>query len=107
MSPDPRQVLRALNLPETQSTILEGVHEASRKELKWLLRRTADSIEVALRRRRTQDCASALLPGLPIISHHCLLILGPTRTVAGDAAARTQDHASALLPCVPPHTTVS
>ena len=40
----------------------------------WRRRQT----EVKLRRRPTQDCASALLPGVPITSHHCLLILGPS-----------------------------
>ena len=41
-------------------------------ELRWF-----DWFEVTLRRRRTQDCASALLPCVPRISHNCLLILGP------------------------------
>ena len=39
----------------------------------------AVAVQVTLRRRRTTDCASALLPCvLCSASHHCLLILGPS-----------------------------
>ena len=72
----------------------------------YVLRKLSDLTGGAAARTRTQDCARALLPCVPLCSLSPLsplfLILGSSPAVAG--AARTQGFTNNTpVPCVPPH----
>ena len=81
--PDVAGMLRAARAANGSHVRLHAIL-ASPVQVALRTRRTQDCASallpyVALRTRRTQDCASALLPSVPrIISHHCLLMWGPT-----------------------------
>ena len=71
---------------------------------------TSRARKVTLRIRRTQDCARALLPRVPRISHH-LLILGPSwipppqaraASRAGQVIATRFELSTSLQPFIPP-----